>query len=103
MAATPGSARQDLSTSAVFSSRVHFESSGVACGGTNSSNNSTLAIYDEDEGEGEENETMAFTSPREVTILYRYFNKELTRLLMGRGATLEEGSVPGRRDKQLIV
>ncbi|KAL5970833.1 Receptor-type tyrosine-protein phosphatase zeta, partial [Taenia solium] len=100
--ATPRSSRQDLSASAVFSSsRVSAQMSGAVFGGTNGSNSSLGATGSDDEEE--EVAAMMTGSPRTVTVLYRYFSEELSRLLMSKGALHAGEAMGSRRQEQLFA
>ncbi|KAL5108905.1 Receptor-type tyrosine-protein phosphatase zeta [Taenia crassiceps] len=95
LAATPRSSRQDLSTSAVFSSsRVSTRMSGAVFGGTNGSNSSLGVTGSEEE---EEDAVIVTGSPHAVTVLYRYFSEELSRLLMSKSAPHSGEAMGSRR------
>ncbi|KAH9284429.1 Receptor-type tyrosine-protein phosphatase zeta [Echinococcus granulosus] len=104
LVATPRSSRQDLSTSAVFSSsRVSTQVSGTVFGGTNGSNSSLGAAGTEEDEEEEDDTAMVTGSPRAITVLYRYFSEELSRLMMSKSAPYARESMGSRRQEQLLV
>lgn len=74
--------------------------SGTVFGGTNGSNSSLGATGTEDEEE--EDAAMMTGSPRAVTVLYRYFSEELSRLLMSKGAPHAGEIMGSRRQEQLF-
>uniref|UniRef100_A0A0R3WVL6 Pecanex-like protein n=1 Tax=Hydatigena taeniaeformis TaxID=6205 RepID=A0A0R3WVL6_HYDTA len=92
------SSQQDLATSSVFSpSRASTHINRVVFGETNGSNSSLGATGSDDEEEGDAG--VETGSPRAVTVLYRYFSEELSRLLMGKTAPRAEQSMGSRKQE----
>lgn len=90
------SSHQDLSTSAIFSGSNLSTDKRRSFGAgeyksKNTSNNSLVAATTEDEDD--ENDELRINSPKPVNVLYRYYNDELSRLLIVKNMSVNQKSV----------
>ncbi|KAM7532793.1 hypothetical protein Aperf_G00000129368 [Anoplocephala perfoliata] len=105
--ATSRSSHQDLSTSAVFSSSNLSTDKRRSFGAgefeeKNTSNNSLVPATTTEDDEDEDDE-LGISSPRPVNVLYRYYNDELSRLLIVKNMSFNQKSVRGWREEPFNI